>query len=439
MFMSLLLAAVNFVEINPGHFHAALVLNRTYPDVDKTVRVYAPQGPELEAHLNLVKGFNARKDNPTDWNEVVYTGPDFLEKAISQSKKGDVVILAGRNDLKPDYFLAAAKAGLHVVADKPMGIDDAAFSKFEETMRTARQNGVIVDDVMTERHEIFTIIQRELVRSSLVYGEQLKGTPESPAIEKVSVHHFCKFVDGKPLRRPAWYYDVNKQGTGIADVTSHLVDIVQWSAFPGVKLSREDVKVVSARAWDTPITAKDYKLSTGLDYWPEYLKDKVDSFGVLQCEANGEFTYLLKGIAVKVSVVWNYVAPPGSGDTHYSVMRGTRSTVTIRQNADTGFRPRLFVKSADGVDRELFKKALTAAVADIARKYPGVEVGELKDGEWNIVIPKKYDIGHEAHFSQQIQEFLSWLKNSNRPDWEEPNLDVKYWTIHKAWQMSRRK
>lgn len=438
MFLSLLIAVVNFVEINPGHFHAALVLNRSYPEANKEVRVYAPKGVELDAHIALVNGFNSRKQNPTSWKEVVYTGEDFLQKAISESKKGDVVILAGRNDLKPDYFLAAAKAGLHVVADKPMGIDDVAFSKLEETLKVAKENGVIVDDVMTERHEIFTMIQRELVRSPLVYGEQLKGTPEEPAIEKVSVHHFCKLVDGKPLKRPAWYYDVTKQGAGIADVTSHLVDIVQWSAFPGVKLSREDVNVVSARAWDTPISAKQYEMSTGCKVWPEYLKSKVDSNNVLQCEANGEFTYLLKGIAVKVSVVWNFIAEPGSGDTHSSIMRGTRSTVYITQNASTNFRPALFVKANKGEDKTLFAAALKAAVADIAKTYPGIEVGEEKDGQWRIVIPKSYDIGHEAHFSQEVEEFLSWLKNGTRPDWEAPNLEVKYWTIHQAWKKSRR-
>ncbi len=438
MLMSILLAAVNFVEINPGHFHAALVLNRSYPEANKEVRVYAPAGPELDAHLALVNAFNTREKDPTAWVEKVYRGDDFLAKAIESSSRGDVVILAGRNDLKPDYFLAAAKAGLHVISDKPMGIDDAAFAKLEETLRTAEKNGVIVDDVMTERHEIFTIIQKELVNSPLVYGEQLKGSPEEPAIEKLSVHHFCKLVNGKPLQRPAWYYDVRKQGAGIADVTTHLVDIVQWSAFPGVKLRREDVQVVSARAWDTPISAKEYKMSTGLDKWPDYLLDKVDSSNTLQCEANGEFTYLLKGVAVKVAVEWRFIAEPGSGDTHSSIMRGTRSTVSIRQNKETGFRPALFVKCAPNVDRKVFAGALKAAVADIAKSYPGVKVGAEKDGEWRIVIPKTYDIGHEAHFSQEIEEFLGWLKNGNRPDWEASNLEVKYWTINKAWQMSRR-
>ena len=33
---------VKFVEIDPGHFHAALVLNRNYEGVSKDVPVFAP-------------------------------------------------------------------------------------------------------------------------------------------------------------------------------------------------------------------------------------------------------------------------------------------------------------------------------------------------------------------------------------------------------------
>lgn len=38
-----------------------------------------------------------------------------------------------------------------------------------------------------------------------------------------SIHSFYKEVAGKPLTRPAWYYDVTQQGEGIADVTTHLI------------------------------------------------------------------------------------------------------------------------------------------------------------------------------------------------------------------------
>ena len=54
-----------FVEIDPGHFHAALVLNRNYEGVAKDVPVFAPKGPDVEAHCKLVDAFNTREKDPT--------------------------------------------------------------------------------------------------------------------------------------------------------------------------------------------------------------------------------------------------------------------------------------------------------------------------------------------------------------------------------------
>ena len=85
---------VRFVELDPGHFHAALVLNRNYEGVAKDVRVFAPKGPDVEAHQKLVTAFNTREKDPTSWNEIVYTGDDYLAKALAADKAGSVVVLA---------------------------------------------------------------------------------------------------------------------------------------------------------------------------------------------------------------------------------------------------------------------------------------------------------------------------------------------------------
>ena len=55
----------------------------------------------------------------------------------------------------------------------------------------------------------------------------------------MSVHHFSKIVAGAPLKRPQWFFDVRQQGEGIVDVTTHLVDLVQWEAFPGADAAAE--------------------------------------------------------------------------------------------------------------------------------------------------------------------------------------------------------
>ena len=51
-------------------------------------------------------------------------------------------------------------------------------------------------------------------------------------------------MNGKPLQRPGWYYDTDQQGEAIVDVTTHLVDLVQWETFPGETLSFSDELVI---------------------------------------------------------------------------------------------------------------------------------------------------------------------------------------------------
>ena len=445
--LNIMIAAIQFITIDPGHFHAALVQNRTYEGVSPDVLVYAPEGADLKSHLALIDQFNTRAENPTAWKENVYTGTDFLARFAADAAKrsaaenaSKLVILAGRNNVKPDYYLAAAEAGLNVLSDKPMAITAADYLKLCDAAAVAKANGRLFGDIMTERNEITTILQRELSRRGGVYGRQEVGTLDDPAVTKVSVHHFCKLVNGKPLRRPGWYYDTAQQGEAIVDVTTHLTDLVQWEVFPGQTLKRSDVKMLAARTWETPITAADYETSTGLKAWPDFLKSAVDTNNVLQCKANGEFTYALKGVHAKVSVEWHFMPPAGTGDTHYSLMRGTNAELIIKQGAEQGFKPVLYVKLRPGADAAKTGVALEQALTEIGAKYPGVKAVPAEGVEgatWKIDVPKKYDIGHEAHFSQVMRQFLSWMKAGQMPEMERRNLLVKYYTLAEAWRMSR--
>src|SRR5690606_16337669 len=214
---------VRLITLDPGHFHAALVQKTEYPNVDSTVHVYAPESPDLQLHLDRIKSFNTRTESPTEWNEVVYTGQDFFEKMIAE-KKGNVVVLAGNNRKKTEYILESLQNGLDVLADKPMVIDSRGFDLLKEAFSTAKEKDLLLYDIMTERFEITTILQRELSMLPEVFGTLEKGTPENPAITKESVHHFYKYVAGSVLTRPAWFLDVAQQGEGIVDVMTHLVD-----------------------------------------------------------------------------------------------------------------------------------------------------------------------------------------------------------------------
>jgi len=427
----MIMAAVHLVTLDPGHFHAALVQNRTYPEVAPEVRVYAPDGAELDSHLNLIGNFNSRAENPTAWREIVTRGDDCLALFSAAAKAGSlgenpVVILAGKNDRKGDYALAAVEAGCNVLSDKPMAITPDVFAKTEKAALLAREKGLYFADIMTERKEITTILQRELSMDKALYGEQEKGTPDDPAVVKVSVHHFCKLVNGSPLRRPEWYYDTKVQGEGIADVTTHLVDIVQWSAFPGVRLAKTDVEVLSARTWPTRITPEQFRMSTG--------GTRTEPF---DCEANGEFTWKLRGVCCKVSVVWNFMAPKGTGDTHRSLMRGTRAELVIEQGAKESYKPVLYVRARGDVAQT--DAALRAAVARVSEAHPGVTAVPTETaGVWRIAYPKAYDIGHEAHFSQVVRTYLDWMKAGREDPTYIDNMLVKYYTIVEAWKKAHK-
>ena len=179
---------VRFMTLDPGHFHAGLVQKEMVPGVARRVHVYAPLGSDLLEHLNRIRGFNTRKDNPTSWEVEVHAGPQPLQRMLRE-RPGNVVVLSGRNDLKIDRIKASVEAGLHVLADKPWIIEPAAFPKLEAALDTADRKGVIAYDIMTERFEITSLLQRELVNDAATFGTIAPGTAAEPGVYMESVHY----------------------------------------------------------------------------------------------------------------------------------------------------------------------------------------------------------------------------------------------------------
>jgi predicted dehydrogenase len=427
------LKEVRLITLDPGHFHAALIQKTTYPDVDSTVHVYAPAGSDLDLHLARIESYNSRTESPANWNEVVYTGPDFLTQMLKE-KKGNVVVLAGNNQKKHEYIHQCVSNGLNVLADKPMAITPETFERLKESFAVAASNNVLLYDIMTERYEITTMLQKELSLVPEVFGVLEKGTPEDPAVTKESVHHFYKYVSGSVLTRPAWFFDVTQEGEGIVDVTTHLVDLVQWECFPDQILDYEkDIEVLEARRWTTSLGLSQFRAITKLDKFPDYLNEDVND-SILSVYSNGEITYKIKGIHSKVSVTWLYKAAEGSGDTHYSVMRGTNCNLVIRQGAEESFKPALYVEPREGA--KLTESVLQDAIAKIAITYPGVSL-KARGKIWEVVIPDNYKEGHEAHFARVSEKFLEYLKAGALPDWEVPNMIAKYYTTTKGLQVAR--
>ena len=427
---------VHLVTLDPGHFHAALVQKSMYPDVDSVVQVYAPEGKDLQYHMDRINGYNTRSENPTHWKENVYTGNDFFEKMIAE-KKGNVVVLSGNNQKKAEYILKSLQNGFNVLADKPMVIESKDFPVLQQAFETAKEKDLLLYDIMTERYEITTMLQKELSMLAEVFGTLEKGTVDNPAVTKESVHHFYKYVSGSVLTRPAWFMDVSQQGEGLVDVTTHLVDLVQWECFPEQIIEYpKDIQITTSRRWPTDMSLSEFKTITKLDAVPEYLKKDVVNDSMLKIYSNGEINYALKGVHAKVSVTWRYKAPEGAGDTHYSIMRGTKANLIIRQEAEQQYKPTLYIEPIN--DNDDYKNALASQIKNLQQKYPGIELKKLNKG-WELTIPEKYKEGHEAHFARVTEKFLEYLKNKNMPAWEVPNMLAKYYTTTKALELAKTK
>ena len=102
--------------------------------------------------------------------------------------------------------------------------------------------------------------------------------------------------------------------------------------------------MLSARRWPTAISPAQFQAVTQLQEIPAWLRKDVQPDGTLHVYANGEINYTLHGVHAKVSVLWNFEAPAGAGDTHYSVMRGAIANLVIRQGKEQAYQPVLYIE-----------------------------------------------------------------------------------------------
>jgi predicted dehydrogenase len=409
------------IALDPGHFHAALVQKEMYPGVAQRAAVYAPLDGDLIEHLHRVARFNQRCESPTCWALDIHAGPDSLGRMLRE-RPGNLVVLSGRNGAKIGSIRASLDAGLNVLADKPWIIRSADLPALAAALASAEARGLLAYDIMTERYEITSILQRELVNHPEVFGEILPGAPAEPAVRMESVHHILKLVAGAPNLRPPWFFDIHEQGEALADVGAHLVDLAQWTLFPERPIDfRTDIQLLAASRWPTPVSAEQFRQVTGapgeaLDYY-----------------CNTAVSYALRGIHIKLDVLWRWEAPAGSGDTHFALYRGSKSSVEVRQGREENYQPELYVTPRHpGVEA-----ALAGLVAALAGRYPGLAL-EDQGNRWRLAIPAVYRVGHEAHFAQVTRQFFDyWRHPETFPAWENPNMMAKYFTCTKGVELSR--
>ena len=320
-----------------------------------------------------------------------------------------------------------------------MAIDSDGFELLVQAQDSAKELGVYLYDVMTERYDIMNIIGRKLINNKDLFGELQSGSPDNPSVELESVHHFFKEVSGNVLIRPAWFYDVEQEGEGIVDVANHLVDLVNWMCFPDQAIDyNSDVKVLSASHWPTKLTLSDFEKSTKLSAFPDFLqKDIKDS--QLEVFANGEVKYNVKDKNATVRVLWNYQAPEGTTDTYNATLKGTKASLYVVQDKSTNYIEQLFIEKAKDVDNDTFKSIVQEAVNDLQEEYPFISSEYISDNKYQFVIPVEQRKGHEDYFGMVAQKYFGFLVKDEVPQWEITNMLTKYFITTKAHQIIQEK
>jgi predicted dehydrogenase len=430
------MSEVHFMTVDPGHFHAALVQKSMYPGVARRADVFAPLGPDLTEHLNRIAAFNRRAERPTAWELDVHATDEFFERMLG-NPPGNVVILAGRNTNKIDYIRRATEAGLNVLADKPWILESDDMPKLESALAEADRRGLVAYDIMTERFEVTSQLQRALVNDPDAFGEIVKGSLAEPGVYMESVHYVKKLVAGSMNIRPGWFFDNTQQGEGLNDVGTHLVDLVQWTLFPEEALDyRRDVALHAAQRWPTVITETDFRAVTNAQRFPDFLARSVND-GRLEYYCNTLVSYALRGVHVKLNVIWDWEASPGGGDTHYAFYRGSRSRVEVRQTRADRLRPELYVVPNAAATHGDVLAAVERKIALVKTEFPGVDV-EDRGTEIRVTIPDALRVGHEAHFAEVTKTFLEYLRDRSKlPKWERPNMLAKYCVTSKGTELSR--
>lgn len=387
--------------------------------------MYAADGPDLERFLSVVRAFNQRAEAPTHWKTRVYRGADCLER-LCADRPGDVVVVAGRNDTKMSSIRALHAAGFFVLGDKPWLIDPRQLPMLEEVATTTP----IAMDIMTERHDVTNRVLKALTAQPDFFGSL--RCDDQPAIHMRSVHHLCKTVNGRPLVRPAWYFDTAVQGEGITDVTTHLVDLAQWLVGGEPFHYATDVELLSARQWPTEVPLASFAHATGLSGFPQQLADRVGD-GVLRLLCNASVDFRLRSVPVRVEAVWELAQPEGGGDTQHARVRGSRAELVIEHSARTSFVPELLARPV----RPRGESALAEAVASLQTGFPGLGMQPAPGGGYRIAIPSRLRSTHEQHFARVLDRFLDYVDCAQAPAGLGADLVTRYTLLARAAERAR--
>ena len=197
--------------------------------VSPDVRVFAPAGDDVvaasEAHRRLQR---ARRESDAVERDGLHRGRLPGARARVAARHGQErsgTARRGRSAQRDGHLRqqraqdastsrSRSRPASTCSPTSPWSSGPATSRKLEADFATAKEKGVLLYDIMTERFEITTMLQRALSQQPKLFGTLEKGTPDNPSITKISVHNFSKVVAGAQLKRPQWFFDPRAAGRG---------------------------------------------------------------------------------------------------------------------------------------------------------------------------------------------------------------------------------
>jgi predicted dehydrogenase len=240
-----------------------------------------------------------------------------------------------------------------------------------------------------------------------------------------SMHRVSKTVAGVPMLRPLEFFDIDRQGEGLSDVGTHLVDLVQWIGFPDQAIDyNTEIEMLDARRWPTTLNEDQWRTVTGT---APLKPGNFDYYG------NNFVSYTVRGIHVAMDVRWDL---EGVSDTHVARFRGTKSSIEVRQGEPEAYRPEVYIVPNAAESIEEVRIALQAKLNELESSIDGVSIID-RGHEFLLEIPDHHRVGHEAHFAEVTRQFFAYLEDpKSLPAWEKPNMLAKYYVSTKGVEMA---
>ncbi len=158
--------------------------------------------------------------------------------------------------------------------------------------------------------------------------------------------------------------------------------------------------------------------------------------GALEYLCNNSVQYTLGGAHVSLSILWNWEAPAGTGDSYEATFRGSKAHIDLRQGKEQHYVPDLYVvPNSSSVQNEVFAN-LKHKVEALQTRYPGLAIDQ-RNSEARLIIPERFRVGHEDHFAQVTRQFFQYVKApETMPAWGKSNMLMKYFITTKGVELA---